>query len=64
MFLKKLLELSAKESSEILVLQDVALSQQFIISRLIAGKVWEGWELMRKAYFSTKLSLAIGSALP
>jgi hypothetical protein len=64
MFLKKLLELSAKESSEIPVLQDVALSQQFIISRLIAGKVWEGWELMRKAYFSTKLSLAISSALP
>jgi hypothetical protein len=64
MFLKKLLELSAKESPENSVLQDVGLSQQFIISRLIAGKVWEGWELMRKAYFSTKLSLAIESDLP
>ncbi len=51
MVLKKLLELSAKELPENSVLQDVGLSQQFIISRLIAGKVWEGWELTRKAYF-------------
>lgn len=64
MVLKKLLELSAKESPENPVLRDVGLSQQFIISRLIAGKVWEGWELTRKAYFSTKLSLTIGSDLP
>jgi hypothetical protein len=64
MFLKKLLELSAKEPSDNPVLQDVGVSQQFIVSRLIAGKVWEGWELMRKAFFSTKLSLAIEGDLP
>jgi len=31
---------------------------------LLAGKLWEGWELIRKTYFSTKLSLSIESKLP
>lgn len=64
MVLKKLLEISAHETSKSPVLQDVGLSQQFIISRLLAGKIWEGWQLMSKAYFATKLSLTIGQDLP
>jgi hypothetical protein len=64
MVLKKLLELSAKETPDDSILRDVHLSQQFIIARLLAGKVWEGWELIRKAYFGTKLSLIIEKELP
>jgi hypothetical protein len=64
MVLKKLLEISAQETSKSAVLQDVGLSQQFIISRLLAGKIWEGWQLMSKAYFATKLSHTIGQDLP
>jgi len=64
MVLKKLLELSAKETPDDPILRDVHLSQQFIIGRLLAGKVREGWELIRKAYFGTKLSLGIEKELP
>lgn len=48
MVLKKLLELSAKETPVHPILCDVHLSQQFIIGRLLAGKVREGWELIKK----------------
>jgi hypothetical protein len=64
MVLKKLLELSAKETPAHPILCDVHLSQQFIIGRLLAGKVREGWELIKKAYFGTKLSLGIEKELP
>ena len=61
---RKLLERSVKNPPDNPVLGDVNFSQSFIIARLLAGKLWEGWELMRKAYFSTKLSLMIESKLP
>jgi hypothetical protein len=64
MVLKKLLELSAKETPADPILRDVHLSQQFIIGRLLAGKVREGWELIKKAYFGAKLSLGIEKELP
>jgi hypothetical protein len=64
MVLKKLLERSAKNPTDNSVLRDVHLSQSFIIARLLAGKLWEGWKLISKAYFSTKLSLTIESKLP
>jgi len=64
MVLKKLLELSAKETPADPILRDVHLSQQFIIGRLLGGKIREGWELIRKAYFGTKLSLGIEKQLP
>ena len=64
MVLKKLLERTARNPTDNPVLRDVHLSQSFIIARLLAGRLWEGWELIRKAYFSTRLSLAIESKLP
>lgn len=64
MVLKKLLELSAKKTPTDPILRDVHLSQQFIIGRLLAGKIREGWELIKKAYFGTKLSLGIEKELP
>ncbi len=32
------------------------LSQALTIVKILVGKVWEGWELMRKAFFATQLS--------
>jgi len=64
MVLKKLLEFSAKETPDDPILRDVHLSQQFIIGRLLAGKVREGWELLKIAYFGTKLSLGVEKHLP
>jgi len=43
MVLKKLLERSAKNPTDNPVLGDVRLAQSFIIARLLAGKLWEGW---------------------
>jgi hypothetical protein len=60
MVLKKLLERSAKNPQDSPVLRDVNLSQSFIIARLLAGKVWEGWKMTRKAYFPP----GIESSLP
>ena len=34
-------------------------SQGFMISKILAGKLYEGWQLMKKAYFSSKLSHAL-----
>jgi len=64
MVLRKLLERSAKHPPDNPVLGDVHFSQSFIMARLLAGKLWEGWELLKKAYFSTKLALMIESNLP
>jgi len=35
----------------------VSNSQGLMISKILAGKLYEGWQLMHKAYFSSKLSL-------
>jgi hypothetical protein len=64
MVLVKLLKWSINTSSDDPILTDVNVSQTFIFSRLLAGKLWEGWQLMHKAYFATKLSLSIESTLP
>lgn len=42
---------------------NVNLSQGLLILRLLAGKLWEGWELMGRAYFATKVSQSIESKL-
>jgi hypothetical protein len=42
---------------------EIQVSQTFIISRVIAGKVYEGWQLIRKSYFKTKLSKALDEEL-
>jgi len=39
-------------------------SQSFMISKILAGKLHEGWILMDKAYFSSKLSLTLAPLLP
>src|SRR5437763_1285387 len=41
------------------ILSTVNVSQGLIFIRLLAGKLWEGWELLRPAYFATKLSQSI-----
>jgi hypothetical protein len=64
MVLLKFLTWSVHTTSDNPVLVDVNVCKSFIISRLLAGKLWEGWELMRKAYFATKVSMSIESNLP
>lgn len=34
-------------------------SQGFMIAKLLAGKLHEGWQIMQKAYFGSKLSLEL-----
>lgn len=34
-------------------------SQGFMVAKLLAGKLHEGWQLLNKAYFSSKLSLTL-----
>ena len=41
----------------------VNVSQGLILIRLLAGKVWEGWDLVGRAYFSTKVSQSIEAKL-
>jgi hypothetical protein len=45
------------------VLAAVNVSQGLILIRLLAGKVWEGWDLVGRAYFSTKVSHSIEAKL-
>jgi hypothetical protein len=39
------------------------LSQVLTIVKILVGKVWEGWELIRKAFFATRLSREYDSLL-
>lgn len=64
MVLMKLLDWSSNTATDNPILTDVKVSQTFILSALLAGKLCGGWELIGKAYFATKLSLSIGSGLP
>jgi hypothetical protein len=62
--LKKLLDRAANNLQDNPILRDVYVLQSSIISRLLAGKLWEGWKLLGKAYFSPKLDLLIENNLP
>src|ERR1043165_7751474 len=42
-----------------LVQGSVNLGQGLTITKLLAGKLWEGWELLNKVYFPAKLGLII-----
>lgn len=64
MVLMKLLDWSSNTATDNPILTDVRVSQTFILSAVLAGKLWEGWELTRKAFFATKLSLSVGNGLP
>lgn len=39
-------------------------SQSLFLLIILAGKLWEGWELVEKAYFGTKLSKTYHNLLP
>ena len=41
----------------------VNASQGFMIAKVLAGKLNEGWQLMQKAYFGSKLSLKLAPLL-
>jgi hypothetical protein len=45
------------------ILSDLNVSQDLVIIRLLAGKLWEGWQLLQVSYFATKVSQSIASKL-
>lgn len=61
--LVKFLNWSINDPSDNPVLVDLNVSQSLIISRMLAGKLWEGWILLDKAYTAPKLDQSIESKL-
>ncbi|HEX8398352.1 MAG TPA: hypothetical protein VF644_13050 [Pyrinomonadaceae bacterium] len=57
--LEKLLFLSITFSDTNKTLGSINASQSLLIARLIAGKVSEGWELLQKAFFASKVSKVV-----
>src|ERR1700682_645109 len=53
MVLVKLLKASVNKPSDNPILIDVQIAQTFLISRILAGKVWEGWQLIKRLYIDT-----------
>lgn len=45
------------------IMKTVNTYQSLMMVRMLAGKLWEGWELVNKAYFATKVSQVIDSKL-
>lgn len=64
MLLLKLLKWSINTQNDDLILTDANVAQTFILGGIFAGKLWEGWELLQKAFFKTKLSASITEQLP
>lgn len=54
--LKRIAMLTTEFISEDGISSSIAFSNEFTIAKLTAGKIFEGWELLRKFYFSTQLS--------
>lgn len=64
MILVKFLKASVNKPSDNPILVDVQMAQTFLISRILAGKVWEGWQLVKQLYVGTPIQLAIENELP
>lgn len=64
MVLWKLQKWSVNNPSTHPVLINVNVAQTFLLSSLLAGKLWEGWQLLRVAYFASKVSKSIEEHLP
>lgn len=64
MVLVKFLKASINKPSDNPILFDVQVAQTFLLSRILAGKVWEGWQLSKQLYIGTSVRLAIERRLP
>src|SRR5947207_10727216 len=64
MVLVKFLKATVNKPSDNPILVDVQIAQTFLISRILAGKIWEGWQLVNQLYVGTTVQLAIESDLP
>lgn len=62
--LEKILFLSAASNSENQILRTINNSHIILISKLIAGKLNEGWKLLNQSFFNSPLSKIIESELP
>src|SRR5258707_1773170 len=63
MVLTKFLKWSINKPSDNPILIDVQVAQTFLMSRMLAGKVWEGWQLLKRSYIGA-VRIAIEGALP
>ncbi len=54
--LKKLVMLSTRYRERDAISYALAFSNEFTLAKLTAGKIFEGWELLKKFYFGTALS--------
>jgi hypothetical protein len=63
MVLTKFLKWSINKPSDNPILIDVQVAQTFLISRMLAGKVWEGWQLLKRCYVGA-VRIAIEGSLP
>lgn len=64
MVLMKFLKWSINTQNDDPILTDANVAQTFILGGIFAGKLWEGWELLQKSFFKTKLSASLGEQLP
>src|SRR5262245_30349271 len=63
MTLQKLLWASQQYETTDEILVGMRAYQSLMFTRLLAGKLQEGWELLRKAYFGAKLSQTHGNRM-
>ncbi|MDT5121899.1 MAG: hypothetical protein QOC96_1381 [Acidobacteriota bacterium] len=62
--LHKLLWWNNNNPTDHSVLESTNVAQGFMLVRIIAGKLWEGWDLVQKSYFKSKVSLLVDPKLP
>ncbi len=55
----KILKASINRPPENKILTDLQVAQTFYLSRMLAGKIREGWDLIEKAYLDTELRSTI-----
>jgi hypothetical protein len=59
----KILKASINKPSDDPILTHVRVAQTFYLSRMLAGKIWEGWDLVKRSYLNKKLRPSIENYL-
>jgi hypothetical protein len=64
MWLQKLILASQQRETTNEILTAMQTYQALMLTRLLAGKLWEGWDLLNRSYFGAKLSQRYEQRLP
>ncbi len=64
MWLQKLILASQQHETTNEILTGMQTYQALMLTRLLAGKLWEGWDLLNRSYFGAKLSRHYEQRLP